>query len=64
LQQTFIERTDAGAKCLLSNSDTDFIRELYKNGRFDIFTIKARRLINSDSAGRGEVDEVLVKNWR
>jgi len=64
LRDVFAERTDAGAKCLLSNSDTQFIRELYSDNRFEIIAVKAKRAINSDSAGRGEVDEVLIKNWR
>ena len=64
LRNVFVERTNAGAKCLLSNSDTPFIRELYNDERFEIISVKAKRAINSDSAGRGEVDEVLVKNWR
>ena len=64
LRDVFIERTEAGAMCLLSNSDTQFVRDLYNDERFHFFTIKAKRLINSDSAGRGEVDEVLIKNWR
>jgi DNA adenine methylase len=64
LRDVFAAKTNAGAKCLLSNSDTPFIRELYADGRFEIVTVKAKRAINSDSAGRGEVNEVLVKNWR
>lgn len=64
LRDVLIERTDAGAQCLLSNSDTPFIRELYNDTRFEIITVKAKRIINSDGAGRGEVDEVLIKNWR
>jgi DNA adenine methylase len=64
LRDVFVARTDAEAKCLLSNSDTPFIRELYNDGRFEIIAVKAKRAINSDSAGRGEVDEVLIKNWR
>ena len=63
LRDVFEERTDAGAKCLLSNSDTPFIRELYRGDRFEIMTLKANRAINSNSAGRGKVDEVLIKNW-
>jgi DNA adenine methylase len=61
LRDVFIARTNVGARCLLSNSDTPFIRELYSG--FEIVSIKARRAINSDGAGRGEVDEVLIKNW-
>ncbi|MCL2082213.1 MAG: DNA adenine methylase [Oscillospiraceae bacterium] len=64
LRDVFVERTNAGAKCLLSNSDTPFIRGLYDDERFEIISVRARRAINSDSAGRGEVDEVLIKNWR
>jgi len=64
LRNVFVERTAAGAKCLLSNSDTPFIRGLYDDDRFEIISVKAKRAINSDSAGRGEVDEVLIKNWR
>ena len=65
LLEVFVARTQAGAKCLLSNSDTPFVRELYGNKQFDfeIITVKAKRVINSDSAGRGEIDEVLIKNW-
>jgi len=64
LRDIFVERTEAGAKCLLSNSDTPFIRELYNDERFEIIVVKAKRAINSNSAGRGEVDEVLIKSWK
>jgi DNA adenine methylase len=63
LRDVFVARTNAGAKCLLSNSDTLLIRELYTDERFEIISVKAKRVINSDSAGRGEVNEVLIKNW-
>jgi len=64
LQKVFSERTDAGAKCLLSNSSTEFIHDLYNDKRFEIVIVNAKRVINSDSTRRGEVDEVLIKNWR
>lgn len=64
LRDVFAARTNAGARCLLSNSDTPFIRGIYNDGRFEIVSVKATRAINSDSAGRGKVDEVLIKNWR
>ena len=63
LRDVYVARTNAGAKCLLSNSDTPLIRDLYDDKRFEIISVKAKRVINSDSAGRGEVDEILVKNW-
>lgn len=50
-----------GVKFLLSNSATDFILDLYKE--YNITIVKARRVINSKGDKRGEVDEVLVKNY-
>ncbi|MDD2402765.1 MAG: DNA adenine methylase [Clostridia bacterium] len=50
-----------GIKFLLSNSATDFILELYKD--YNIEIIKAKRTINSNADKRGEVDEVLVRNY-
>lgn len=64
LRDVFAELTERGVKCLLSNSDTEFIRNLYADERFDIIQVLAKRAINSDSAGRGNVNELLIKNWR
>lgn len=50
-----------GIKFLLSNSDCEFIRELYKN--YNIVTIKAKRAINSNGNNRGPVSEVLIRNY-
>ena len=48
-------------KFLLSNSATSFIKDLYKN--FHINYVKANRAVNSNGQKRGEVDEVLIKNY-
>jgi DNA adenine methylase len=61
LRDTFAELTRRGVLCLLSNSDTPLIRELYRD--FEITGLEARRAINSDAAGRGTVREVLVRNF-
>ncbi len=53
--------TKKGIKFLLSNSDCEFIRELYKD--YKIITIKAKRAINSKGDNRGAVSEVLIKNY-
>ena len=50
-----------GVKFLLSNSATPFIEDLYKD--FEITYVKANRFINSNANKRGEIDEVLVKNY-
>jgi len=64
LRNVMIKLTNGGVKCLLSNSDTEFIRELYNYEFFEIISVQAKRAINSDSAGRGTVNEVLIKNWK
>lgn len=50
-----------GVKWLLSNSNTNFIRELYEE--YNIEIVKAKRSINSNAAKRGEVEEVLIWNF-
>lgn len=50
-----------GVKFLLSNSSTEFIKDLYKD--YNIKIVKAKRSINSKGNSRGEVDEVLVRNY-
>ncbi len=50
-----------GCKVLLSNSSTEFIRDLYKD--YEIVTVKANRAINSDASKRGKIDEVLIMNY-
>jgi DNA adenine methylase len=61
LRDTFADLARRGVSCLLSNSDTPFIRELYRD--FEIIGLEARRAINSNAAGRGTVGEVLVRNF-
>ncbi|MCI1946537.1 DNA adenine methylase [Clostridium luticellarii] len=48
-------------KFLLSNSNTEFIRNLYDD--YNIEIVNANRLINSAASKRGEVEEVLVRNY-
>lgn len=49
-----------GVRLMISNSDTPFIRKLYRD--FQIHTVQARRAINCDGSKRGEVNEVVVTN--
>jgi DNA adenine methylase len=50
-----------GVKFLLSNSSTPLIHSLYKD--YKIHRVKATRSINSIGTKRGNVDEVLIKNY-
>jgi len=55
------ELDSRGVSVLLSNSDTETVRELYQG--LHIETVMARRNINSKGGGRGQVAEVLVRNY-
>lgn len=48
-------------KFMLSNSATDFIKDLYKD--YTIHTVQAKRSVNSIASRRGLVDEVVVTNY-
>ena len=52
--------TERGIQFMLSNSATDFIKELYKD--YTISVVKAKRAINADAGKRGEIEEVLIRN--
>lgn len=53
--------TERGIKFMLSNSATDFIQEQY--AAYKITIVHAKRAINSVASGRGDVDEVVVRNY-
>ena len=50
-----------GIKFLLSNSSSDFIKDIYSN--YNIHKVKATRAINSDASKRGQVNEFLISNY-
>jgi DNA adenine methylase len=58
LADTARRLVERGCRVMLSNSDTPFIRSLYKG--FQIDRVKCSRAINSNASKRGEVDEVIV----
>jgi DNA adenine methylase len=64
LRDVFLARTEEGAKCLLSNSDTPFVHELYNDSRFEIINLNVKHFINSKCSKRGDINELLIKNWR
>jgi len=52
---------DNGIKFLLSNSASNFIREIYSD--YNIHIVQAKRSVNSNSSRRGQVDEFLIRNY-
>jgi DNA adenine methylase len=62
LAEVYKALCDRGCKVLMSNSNTKFIKDLYKD--FTIIPVPARRSINSKGNGRAkDLIEVLIKNY-
>lgn len=61
LEMVFSKLTVKGCLCMLSNSHTPFILNLYRNFRIEI--VQAKRMVNSDANGRGSIPEVVVLNF-
>jgi len=61
LKEVFGKLDKKGCKVMLSNSDTDLIKELYKG--YKISFVKANRMINCDGKNRGKINEIVVRNY-
>jgi DNA adenine methylase len=61
LAEAYTRLSEKGCLCMLSNSSTPFILDLYQG--FRIETVHARRAINSDPNGRGSIQEVVILNY-
>ena len=69
LAEFFIEMDKKGAFLMLSNSDPknedtndNFFDDLYKE--FNIERVKAKRAISCKGTGRGEITELLIRNYK
>jgi DNA adenine methylase len=51
-----------GGYFMLSNSDTDLVRVLYKG--YTIETVSASRSVSCKSAGRGKENELIIRNYK
>jgi DNA adenine methylase len=60
LYSVFKELADKDVLVMHSNSDTEFIKELYKG--YNIEFVEANRFINSKGSGRGKIKEIVVRN--
>ena len=54
------EWRENGAHVIVSNSDTDNIKRLYRGNGFKRHIVKAARYINSDASGRGKINELII----
>ncbi|MBI2864429.1 MAG: DNA adenine methylase [Chloroflexi bacterium] len=61
LARVFAKLSDRGCWCMLSNSHTPLVLQLYREFRIEV--VEANRAINSKANGRGRVNEVVVLNY-
>ena len=64
LANVFEDLHKRGCFVLESNSSVKLIHGLYSNPDFQIDIVKAKRAISCDPEGRGEVSEVLIRNYK
>ena len=69
LAKYYNELNMKNAKLMLSNSnpkntnkEDNFFEEIYKG--FNINEVSAKRMINANSKGRGEISELLITNYK
>jgi DNA adenine methylase len=58
LERNVADLIERGCKVVVSNSDTQFIRRLYKQSK--VHVVAARRYINCNGSGRGRVEELVI----
>jgi len=63
LRDFCIELHKKGVYIMLSNSNTEFIRTLYKNKVFKVSIVHAPRNVNCKAAKRTSAEEVLITNY-
>ncbi len=51
---------ERGAKFMISNSNTKYIRDLYSANVFALHEVKAPRMVNSRASERGAVNELII----
>lgn len=61
LKEVYDSLTKRGCKVVLSNSDSEFIRNLYKEYRQE--RVQVGRSINAVGSGRGKISELVVLNY-
>ena len=63
LAKIFKKLTDRGCKILLSNSDSEYIKELYSEFKENIIEVKVQRAINSKASNRKGHTELIIRNY-
>lgn len=61
LRDLIRDLTERGVLVMASNANTPFIQEIYQG--FNVHVVSAKRMINSNPDGRGDVEEVIITNY-
>jgi DNA adenine methylase len=61
LREVFHALNERGCLLMLSNSDTEFVKKLYKH--FKVESVLASRAINCNAKKRGKISELIVRNF-
>ena len=62
LHNLFQHLSRIGVYCMLSNSNTDFIKNLYAGYNIDVVPVK--RMINRNGSGRQGEEELIITNYK
>jgi len=52
-----------GAKAVVSNSDAEFVRDLYSVNEFTFHEVTAPRMVNCKATNRGAVSELIITTY-
>jgi len=63
LRDVCIELTKRNVYIVLSNSDTETVRNLFSSYTFEIIEVLANRAINCNGNRRGKMTELIVTNY-
>ena len=63
LAEIFKKLTDRGCQVLLSNSDSEYIRQLYSEFKENIIAVTVQRAINSKASKRKDHTELIIRNY-
>ena len=61
LKNIFEELHNRGCKLMMSNSDTEIVKDLYKD--FNFTKVLAERAVNCKAQGRGKITELVITNY-
>lgn len=63
LRDFALDLSKKGVSVMISNSDTEFVRDIYKEKDFNITRIYVPRIVNCKSGGRGCVPELIITSY-